>query len=369
MASKKKQGKKNSGAGNPAKAAQRGRSVFKVQAEISVDAMREDYAAWITETVPAFGTAEAAQIAEIQLGVVRSVGAQYAELARSSNLRDIDPELFGQVFAEFLVNLPEGLEAEPIFTAWLDYFSFLTSRGTWEGGEENLTELRELLDDALKGFAEEDAELCALLRGTELYAKVKAFSEALGDGVDISAFSEAGNEARVRVMNSVGVDAATVKVDEPAPDVFAHVWNAAILSVVDPSGGKIVRDEEAFAHFVEGEESESAQLLFEMGVGCVQSHLIPNDAFTERDEAFFLVLRNLLVTAVTGREADFEGLRRNCGPKNFDAVLPEAREALASLAAFGLLQVKGEEYGVDERLLPVISAGLSEAESLIEESE
>lgn len=369
MASKKKQGKKNSGAGNPAKAAQRGRSVFRIQAEILIDSLREDYAKWVTETVPAFAPEEAAQVAEVQLGVVRSIGAEYAEHARSSNLHHIEPELFGEVFAEFLVNLPEGLEAEPIFSAWLEFFAYQHERGIWEGGEENLTELRELLDDALKGFAEDDAQLCELLRSTDLYTKVKAFSEALGDGVDITAFSEAANEDRVRVMASVGVDAATVPVDAPAPDVFAHVWNAAILSVVDPSEGRIVRDDQAFAHLIEGEESESAQLLFEMGVGCVQSHLVPNQAFTERDEAYFLVLRNLLVTAVTGRPADLEALRRNCGPKNFDAVLPEARQALVSLEGFGLLKAKGEEYEVDERLLPVISAGVSEAESLIEETE
>lgn len=369
MASKKKQGKKNSGAGNPAKAAQRGRSVFRIQAEIFIDSLRDDYAKWVKETVPAFEAEQATEVAEIQLGVIRAIGAEYAEHARNSNLHHIDPELFGEVFAEFLVNLPEGLEAEPIFSAWLDFFSYQHDRGVWEGGEENLTELRELLDDALKGFAQDDAELCELLRGTELYRKVKAFSEALGEGVDITAFSEATHEDRVRVMASVGLDAAKVPVDAPAPVEFAHVWNASILSVVDPSEGRIVRDEEAFAQLVDGDESGSAQLLFEMGVGCVQSHLLPNQAFSERDEAYFLVLRNLLVTAVTGREADLEGLRRNCGPKNFDAVLPEAREAMASLASFGLLKVQGETYSVDERLLPVISAGVSEAENLIEETE
>lgn len=369
MASKKRQGKKNSGSGNPAKLAQRGRSVFKIQAANAVDALREDYAAWVMTKAPAFDAEQAAQVAEIQLSVVRDLGSEYAEQAKSSNLRDIDPDIFGQAFADFLVGLPDGLDPEPIFTSWIDFFAYLSDRGIWEGTGENLAELQELLEETINGFAADDAELCGLLRGTDLFAKVKAFAQALGDGIGITEFSDENNESRANIMRSMGVDPTSVNSDEPAPEVFAHVWNAAIMSVVDPSGEKIVREEESFAHFIEGDGSESAQLLFEMGVGCVQSHLLPNQTFNARDEAYFLVMRNLLVTAVTGREADLAGLRRNCGPKNYDAVLPEARAALDSLVQFGLLKVDGAEYSVDERLLPVISAGVSEAESLIEETE
>ena len=61
MASKKRQSKKNSGPGNPAKAAPRGRSVHRIQAEQAVDALRDQYVRWVAAQVPGFSTADAAQ--------------------------------------------------------------------------------------------------------------------------------------------------------------------------------------------------------------------------------------------------------------------------------------------------------------------
>ena len=368
MASKKRQGKKNSGAGNPAKAAQRGRSVHKIQAELSVDALRGQYVAWVAAQVPAFSPADAAQAAEIQLDVIRTIGGEYAETARSANLFDLDPEVFGQALADFLVNLPDNVAPEPIFSTWLDFFSFAEDHGLWEGGAENLEEAREMLEDALDGFAEGDAEICALLRGTELFDAVKNFAVAIGDGIDISDFSESSNAARAKVFAAMGIDPQEIDPDEPAPLMFNYIWNAAMMSVAETNENSIVRDEEAFAEFLDGEEADSAQLLFEMAVACVQAHLNPTMESSLRDEAHYLVVRNLLVTASTGRDGDLEGLRRNVGAKIYDSVLPEATEAMASLARFGLLQRAGEAYSIDERLVPVISAGISEVEAFFEEA-
>ncbi|MHC6178142.1 hypothetical protein [Glutamicibacter sp. X7] len=369
MAGKKRQGKKNAGAGNPAKSAPRGRSVHRLQAGIALDALRDDYALWVREQAPGFDKSQAQQVAEMQLDVVKSVGGEYAQAAGNAHLRAIDPELFGEVFAEFLVSLPEGVEVEPIFGAWIDYLQYLAARGLWEGPQEELEALQEILESALTGFAEDDAELVQLLRGTDLYTKVKDLALALGEGVHLDEFTRDDSPARERIMRSVGVDPATTSGDAPAPEVFAHVWNAAVMSVVEPGEELVVRDEAAFASLTEGEAGDSAQVLFEMAVGCVQSHLLPHQDPSERDEAHYLILRNLLVTAVTGKDAEFEPLRRSVGPKLFDVVLPEAQAALASLAGFGLLSAAGDSYEVDERLLPVISAGVSEAESLIEAAE
>lgn len=368
MASKKRQGKKNSGAGNPAKAAQRGRSVHKIQAELSVDALRGQYVAWVAAQVPAFSPADAAQAAEIQLDVIRTIGGEYAETARSSNLFDLDPELFGQVLADFLVNLPDNVAPEPIFSTWLDFFSFAEDTSLWQGGAENLEEVREMLEDALDGFAEGDAEICALLRATPLFDAVKNFAVAIGDGIATNDFTDSASSSRAQVFEAMGIDAQSVEADAPAPLRFNYIWNAAMMSVVTTTETSIVRDEEAFAEFLDGEQADSAQLLFEMAVACVQAHLNPTMDTSLRDEAHYLVVRNLLVTASTGLDGDLEGLRRNVGAKIYDSVLPEATEAMASLAGFGLLQRDGETYSIDERLVPVVSAGISEVEAFFEEA-
>jgi len=369
MASKKRHSKKNSGAGNPAKAAQRGRSVYRIQVEQYIDALREDYAAWVASTVPAFSPEDAAAAADIQLYVIGAVGAEYAQKANSSNLHDIDIDLFGESLAEHLMGLPETLAPEPIFTSWLDYLSYLEERNLWEGEAENFEALREMLEDTLEGFAEGDAEICELLRETKLFKQVKAFALAIGDGVDMSDESEANKEARARVLNSLGLDAETFDTDGPAPLVFTYIWGAARLSVVDFDGPTMRLDEESYDLLVDGDQAASAQILFEMAVGCVQAHLNPTFDVALRDEAHYLVLRNLLVTASTGREGDLEGLRRNVGPKIYDSVLPEAQAAMDSLVGYGLLSKDGEIYSIDERLVPVISAGITEVETFFEEAE
>ncbi|GAA1406044.1 hypothetical protein AUR04nite_16980 [Glutamicibacter uratoxydans] len=367
MASKKRQSKKNSGPGNPAKAAPRGRSVHRIQAEQAVDALRDQYVRWVAAQVPGFSTADAAQASEIQLEVVQAVVGDYAEAARSSQIFKIDAEIFGESLAQFLVTLPDEVAPEPIFTTWLDFLSFVEEHELWEGDQESFEELREMLEDALEGFAEGDAEICELLRGTALFPRVKSFALALEDGIDVTDFSEASNEPRARVLAAMGVESSDP--DAPAPLEFNYIWNAAMMSVVVSDGDKIVRDEEAFAAFLEGEDAASAQILFEMAVGAVQGHLNPTMDDTLRDEAHYLVLRNLLVTASTGREGDVEGLRRNIGPKIYDQVLPEAQAAMASLASFGLLELNDGVYSIDERLAPVISAGISEVEAFFEDAE
>ena len=369
MASKKRQSKKNSGAGNPAKAAQRGRSVYRIQVEQYVDSLREDYTAWVSATVPAFSPEDAATAANAQLFAIGAVGAEYAQKASSSNLRDIDLDVFGESLAEHLMGLPDSLAPEPIFVSWLDYLSFLEERDLWEGEAENFEALREMLEDTLDGFAEGDAEICELLRETELFNKVKAFALALGDGVDMSDDSEAGSEARARVLTALGLDPKALDTDAPAPLVFTYIWGAARLSVVDFDGPMMTLDEESYDLLVDGDQAASAQILFEMAVGCVQAHLNPAFDVTLRDEAHYLVLRNLLVTASTGRDGDLEGLRRNVGPKNYDAVLPEAQAAMDSLVGYGLLAKEGDTYSIDERLVPVISAGITEVETFFEEAE
>ena len=369
MASKKRQSKKNSGAGNPAKSAQRGRSVYRIQVEQHVDSLREDYAAWVATTVPAFSPEDAAAAANMQLFVIGAVGTEYAQKASSSNLRDIDIDLFGEALAEHLMSIPETMAPEPIFSSWLDYLSFLEENKLWEGAPENFEALREMLEDTLDGFAEGDAEICELLRGTELFTKVKAFALALGDGVDMSDDSEAGIQARTRVLLALGLDPQSFDTEGPAPLVFTYIWGAARLSVVDFDGPTMNLDEESYDLMVDGDQAASAQILFEMAVGCVQAHLNPTFDVTLRDEAHYLVLRNLLVTASTGRDGDLEGLRRNVGPKNYDAVLPEAQAAMESLVHYGLLAKDGETYSIDERLVPVISAGITEVETFFEEAE
>ncbi|WP_313810410.1 hypothetical protein [Glutamicibacter sp.] len=369
MANKKRQSKKNSGPGNPAKAAPRGRSVHRIQAQQGIDALRDDYVRWVAAQVPGFSTADAAQASEIQLEVVQAVIGDYAEAARSAQIFNIDAEVFGEALAQFLIALPDEVAPEPIFTTWLDFLSFIEEHELWEGDQEDYEELREMLEDALEGFAQGDAEICELLRATELFAKVKSFALALGDGIDVSDFSESSNAPRARVLEAMGVDPDSIEEDAPAPLVFNYVWNAAMMSVVETEGEKIVRDDEAFAAFVEGEDAVSAQLLFEMAVGAVQGHLNPTMDDTLRDEAHYLVLRNLLVTASTGREGDMDGLRRNVGPKIYDQVLPEAQAAMASLASFGLLELNDGAYSIDERLTPIISAGISEVEAFFEEAE
>lgn len=369
MASKKRQGKKNSGAGNPAKAAARGRSVFRIQAEAQVDALRHDFTAWVANQVPAFSPEQAAQAAGMELDVIGQVAGQYAENARSSNLFDLDVDVFGQSLAEHLGTLPESLAPEPIFTTWLDFFSFAQDRQLWEGPEENLEALREMLEDTLNGFAEGDAELCELLRATKLFTQVKAYAETLVEGVDMEDFSPEAQEPRAKVMQAVGLDAQTFDPEGPAPLAFNYIWSAGRMSVVESEGSVLRTDQDAYDLLVAGEEAASAQLLFEMAVGCVQAHLNPTFDVALRDEAHYLVLRNLLVTASTGREGDLEGLRRNCGPKVYDAVLPEAKLAMDSLADYGLITKDGEHYSIDERLVPIISAGISEVEAFFEEAE
>ncbi len=368
MASKKRQNKKNSGAGNPAKAAQRGRSVHKIQAEQSIDALRGQYVTWVAAQVPSFSPADAAQAAEIQLDVIRTIGGEYAQTAGNSNLFALEPETFGQALADFLVNLPDNVAPEPIFSTWLDFFSFAEENTLWQGPVENLEELREMIEEALEGFAEGDAELCTLLRGTELFQSVKSFALALGDGILSNDMTDAASSTRDKVFAAMDINPQDIAQDEPAPLRFNYIWNAAMMSVVTTTETSIVRDEEAFAAFVDGEQADSAQLLFEMAVACVQAHLNPTMDSSLRDEAHYLVVRNLLVTASTGREGDLDGLRRNVGAKIYDAVLPEATQALASLAGFGLLQRKGDNYSIDERLVPVISAGISEVEAFFEEA-
>lgn len=369
MASKKRQGKKNSGAGNPAKSAPRGRSVYLIQVEQYVESLREQYTEWVAKTVPAFSPEDAAQAAIIQLGIIRAVGGHYAQHASSSNLKNIDVDLFGESLAEYLVGLPDSVAPEPIFSSWLDYLSFLEENQAWEGQAEDFEALREMLEDTLEGFAEGDAELCELLRGTELFERVKAFALALGDGVDMSDTNEDSNEARTRVLRAVGVDPETFNNDEPAPLAFTYIWGAAQMSVVNFDGPMMSLDEESYDLLVDGTEPGSAQLLFEMAVGAVQAHLNPAYDVNLRDEAHYLVLRNLLVTASTGRDGDLEGLRRNVGPKIYDAVLPEAKAAMDSLVSYGLLAKNGETYSIDERLVPVISAGITEVETFFEEAE
>ena len=369
MASKKRPSKKNSGPGNPAKAASRGRSVHRIQIQQAVDALRDQYVSWVLANSEGFTGAQAAQATEIQLDVVRAIAGEYAEAARSAKLFDLDVDLFGNAFAEFLVTLPDGVAPEPLFSTWLDFFSFVEDQQLWEGAAENLEALREMLEDTLNGFAEGDAEIAQLLRATELYAKVKSFAQAIGDGIDLSDFSDASNEPRSRVIAAMGMNPEDISEDDPAPLEFNYIWNAAVMSVVNTEGEKIARDDEAFALLIDGEDADSAQLLFEMAVGAVQGHLNPTMDDTLRDEAHYLVLRNLLVTASTGREGDPEGLRRNVGPKIYDSVLPEAQAAMESLARYGLLEVNDGIYSIDERLVPVISAGISEVEAFFEEAE
>ncbi|MFK0083188.1 hypothetical protein [Glutamicibacter sp. NPDC090743] len=369
MASKKRQGKKNSGAGNPAKAAARGRSVFLIQAEQQINALRHDYTTWVAQQVPAFSPEQAAQAAGMQLDVIGQIAGQYAENARSSNLFDLDIDVFGETLAEHLGNLPESLAPEPIFTTWLEYFSFIEQRMLWQGPAENLEALREMLEDTLNGFAEGDAELCGLLRETKLFSQVKAYAQAVAEGVDMEDFSAAAEAPRAKVLTAVGLDAETFDPEGPAPLAFNYIWSAGRMSVVESEGSVLRTDPDAYELLVAGEEAGSAQLLFEMAVGCVQAHLNPTFDVTLRDEAHYLVLRNLLVTASTGREGDLEGLRRNCGPKIYDAVLPEARIAMDSLVGYGLISKDGERYSIDERLVPVISAGISEVEAFFEEAE
>lgn len=369
MASKKRQGKKNSGAGNPAKAAARGRSVHRIQAEAQIEAMRHDFTAWVAAQVPAFSPEQAAQAASMQLDVIGVIAGQYAETARSSNLFDLDIDIFGETLAEHLGSLPEDLAPEPIFTTWLEYFSFVEDSKLWEGPAENLEALREMLEDTLNGFAEGDAELCELLRGTELFSQVKAYAEALGGGVDMEDAGPASEAPRAKVLRAVGLDPDTFDTEGPAPLVFNYIWSAGRMSVVESEGSVLRTDQDAYDLLVDGNEAASAQLLFEMAVGAVQAHLNPAFDTTLRDEAHYLVLRNLLVTASTGRDGDLEGLRRNCGPKIYDAVLPEAQAAMDSLARYGLLAKHGEHYSIDERLVPVISAGITEVEAFFEEAE
>ncbi|WP_347038490.1 hypothetical protein AAHB37_18635 [Glutamicibacter halophytocola] len=289
MASKKRQSKKNSGAGNPAKSAQRGRSVYCIQVEQHVDSPREDYAAWVATTVPAFSPEDAAAAANMRLFVIGAVGTEYAQKASSSNLRDIDIDLFGEALAEHLMSIPETMAPEPIFSSWLDYLSFLEENKLWEGAPENFEALREMLEDTLDGFAEGDAEICELLRGTELFTKVKAFGLALGDGVDMSDDSEAGIQARTRVLLALGLDPQSFDTEGPAPLVFTYIWGAARLSVVDFDGPTMNLDEESYDLMVDGDQAASAQILFEMAVGCVQAHLNPTFDVTLRDEAHYLV--------------------------------------------------------------------------------
>lgn len=369
MASKKRQGKKNSGAGNPAKAAVRGRSVFKIQAEAQVDALRGDYTAWVAEQVPVFTAEQASQAAGMQSDLIGQIAGEYADNARNSNLFDMDVDVFGETLAMHLGNLPESLAPEPIFTTWLEYFNFVDDRKLWQGPAENLEALREMLEDTLNGFAEGDAELCELLRGTKLFTQVKAYAEALAEGVDMEDFSAEAQAPRAKVLNAVGLDAETFDPSGPAPLAFNYIWSAGRMSVVESDGSVLRTDPDAYDLLVAGEEAGSAQLLFEMAVGCVQAHLNPTFDVTLRDEAHYLVLRNLLVTASTGREGDLEGLRRNCGPKIYDEVLPEARTAMDSLADYGLISKDGEHYSIDERLVPVISAGITEVEVFFEEAE
>ncbi len=369
MGSKKRQGKKNSGAGNPAKSAPRGRSVYRIQVEQYLESLRAPYTAWVTTAVPAFSPEDAATAASIQLNVVGAVGGEYAQRANSSNLHNIDVDLFGETLAEYLVSLDDAVAPEPIFSAWLDYLSFVEENKLWEGESEDFQALREMLEDTLDGFAESDAEICELLRATELFKQVKAFALALGDGVDMSDSSEESTAARTRVLRAVGVDPESFDNDEPAPLAFTYVWGAARLSVVTYDGPVMTLDEESYDLVVDGAEAGSAQLLFEMAVGAVQAHLNPAFDVTLRDEAHYLVLRNLLVTASTGRDGDLEGLRRNVGPKIYDAVLPEAQAAMESLANYGLLTKDEDNYSIDERLVPVISAGITEVETFFEEAE
>jgi len=369
MASKKRPGKKNSGAGNPAKSAPRGRSVYLIQVEAYLESLREQYTGWVAATVPAFSPEDAAAAASIQLNVVGAVGGAYAQRASSSNLHNIDIDLFGETLAEYLVGLDDSVAPEPIFASWLDYLSFLEENKLWEGESENFDALREMLEDTLEGFAESDAELCELLRGTKLFEQVKAFALALGDGVDMTDLSEESNDARARVQRAVGIDPETFDNDAPAPLAFTYVWGAAQMCVVEQDGPIMKLDEESYDLLVDGTEADSAQLLFEMAVGAVQAHLNPAYDVTLRDEAHYLVLRNLLVTASTGREGDLEGLRRNVGPKIYDAVLPEAQAAMDSLVNYDLLAKDGDTYSIDERLVPVISAGITEVEAFFEEAE
>lgn len=367
---KKRPAKKNSGFGNPAKNAQRGRSMHRLQIAQAVEAISADYTEWVSGQVPTFTAEQAAQAARMHLDVIRDSAGDYAELARSSELFDLDPELFGNALAEFLVDLPESLAPEPILTSWLDFFSFAEDRGLWEGEEETLEELREMLEDVLGGFAEGDAELCELLRATKLFTMVKGFAEAIGEnGIDLSEQGEGSDAARAKVFAAVGIDPQSVNPEDPAPLIFTYVWNAALLSVIDAEDGKVTTNQEAFEQLLQGDQTDSAQLLFEMAVGAVQAHLHPTGEDTLRDEAHYLVLRNLLVTASTGREGDTEGLRRNVGPKIYDAVLPEAQAAMASLVELGLLESEDGVYRIDERLVPVISAGISEVEAYFEDVE
>lgn len=173
MGSKKRQGKKNSGAGNPAKSAPRGRSVYRIQVEQYLESLRAPYTAWVTTAVPAFSPEDAATAASIQLNVVGAVGGEYAQRANSSNLHNIDVDLFGETLAEYLVSLDDAVAPEPIFSAWLDYLSFVEENKLWEGESEDFQALREMLEDTLDGFAESDAEICELLRATELFKRVK----------------------------------------------------------------------------------------------------------------------------------------------------------------------------------------------------
>lgn len=216
MASKKRQGKKNSGAGNPAKAAQRGRSVHKVQAEPSLDALRDYYVAWAAAEVSAISPAAGTQTAEIQLGVIRTIGGECAETARSSNLFDLDPELFGQALADFLVNLSGNVAPEPIFSTWLDFFYFAEDTSLWQGSTEILEEVREMLEDALDGFAKGHPEICALLRARPLFATVKNFVMAIGDGIEINDFTDSTSSSRDQVFEAMGIDVQSVGADASA---------------------------------------------------------------------------------------------------------------------------------------------------------
>ena len=369
MAAKKRTAKKNSGKGNPAAASQRGRSVQRIQAGHAVEALAGEFSAWIAAQVPTFTEQEVAQITELQVSVVGSVMPEYAEFVQDANVRSVDPDAFSTVMADFLVAMPQDLDPEPVFTSMIEYFNFLADKDLWEGTAEDLAEVRELLEETLAGFAADDAAVTELVRGTQLFARVKSFAQNLGEGIDLADMNAEQSTARNQIMEAMGIDPQDTDPDGPAPLEFSYIWNAALMSVVEPGEDALVRDEAAFEDLVEGDGAESADVLSEMVIGAVYAHLVPAMEAGALDEAHYLVLRNLLVTAATGREADFAALRRTVGPKAFETVLPQAQAAMESLVRFGLLEQDGQSFTISERMAPLVSAGISEAEALFAEEE